>query len=163
MPKLDLEIDMSGWEEIEKQMAYLESKQIEYGYPTEKIHPDAKVPVAQVAKWNNTGVKAVGGGWRIPPRPFMEISAILNDMEMKKYNQQIMLSLTEGRNSVEKAMDFVGKELADNVRVAIGEGAYVALSSTTVKLKGSDTILIDSGYLFDSAEHKVTNYEGDSL
>lgn len=161
MPKLDLEIDMSGWEEIEKQMSYLESKQIEYGYPVDKIHPDAKVPVAQVAKWNNTGVKANGGGWKIPPRPFMEIAAIYTDFEMGKYNQQLMLSLLKGKTSVERALDYVGNEMADNVREAIGEGNYTALARSTVEQKGSDTVLIDSGFMYDNAVYDIANNTGE--
>ena len=161
MPKLSLEIDMSGWEELEKQMTYLESKQIEYGYPVDKMHPEAKVPVAAIAKWNNTGVKDKSGGWKIPPRPFMEISAIYTDFEMNKYNQQIMLSLLKGKTSVERALDYVGKEMADNVRQAIGEGNYAALAPSTIRQKGSDTILMDSSFMYDNASHEVTNNTGE--
>lgn len=160
--KFDVTLDMSAWKSLESELGYLDSREIEYGYLKPTMHPEAEVPVTNIAMWNHSGVKAKEGNkWRIPPRPFMTIASVVLESMIDKYNRRVAQSLGEGSASMNKALDFIAKEAADTVRTAISEGDYKALSPSTIRQKNSDTILIESGFMFDAAEGDVINRTGD--
>ena len=88
-------LDESGWDEILKQMNYLDEREIEYGYPDSSvIHRESGESIVDIAHWNNDGVKDKSGTkWKLPPREFMDLAAMLTAEDMKKYN-----TLVEGHN-----------------------------------------------------------------
>ncbi len=50
---IDAELDLSGFDELERELNWLETQTVEYGFINSTIkHPTAKVPIAQVADWN---------------------------------------------------------------------------------------------------------------
>ena len=160
---IDAELDLSGFDELERELNWLETQTVEYGFINSTIkHPTAKVPVAQVADWNNSGTKSSSGNkWHIPPRPFMDLASIyVDDLMSTKLGKRIGQSFLEGKASYSKALDFIGKESADQVKYAIDEGDFKALAPSTVRRKASDTILIHSGFMYNSVDSQVIK-EGD--
>lgn len=160
---IDAELDLSGLDELEKEMDWLEERTIEYGFlDAARVHPNADVPVATVANWNNSGVKSLDASkWKIPPRPFFDVATLyVEDLVNTKFSKRIGQSFLEGKASYTKALDFIGKESADQVQFAIDEGDFKSLAKSTVRLKGSDVILIESGFMYDSVTSEVIKGEG---
>lgn len=156
---IDVDLDLSGLDELEREMEWLDDQVVEYGFlDPARIHPTAEVPVAQVAVWNNYGTKGDGGKkWHIPPRPFFDLAELyVEDLLDSKFARRIGQSFLEGRASYTKALDFIGKESAEQIQFAIDEGDYKALAPSTIRLKGSDTILINSGFMYNSVSSKLT-------
>jgi hypothetical protein len=75
--------------------------------------------------------------------------------DMSKFNEQIANTLGLGGGQMGKTLDFIAKELAELVQQAISEGNFKALAPSTISQKQSDTILIDSGFMFDAIKGKV--------
>ncbi|CAH9012659.1 putative neck protein [Vibrio phage 277E43-1] len=158
--EIDCKVDMSGFDAVVKDLNTLGDYQVEWGYPDDTKHPEEPTQtIAQIAYWQEVGVKAKGGGkWKNPPRPFMSISAILADSEMRKYNDQVMLSLGKGTSSVKNSLDYVAKTSADTVRESIETQNFTPLAKSTITQKQSDTILIDSGVMYDAAKGVVVPF-----
>lgn len=158
--EIDCNIDLTGFDEVLKDLNTMENYQVEWGYPDDTRHSESPhATVAQVAYWNEMGVKEKGGGkWRMPPREFMTMSGLFVDSEMKKLNNQVMLSLGMGEFSVKQSLDYVAKESGDTVREAINTQDFTPLATSTINLKGSDTILVDSGQMYDEAKGVVVPF-----
>lgn len=153
--KINCKWDDKFWRKIEQDSRDLDGTTIEYGFPEEIMHPEAKVPVAAVAEWNNNGVRGKDGSFRIPPRDFMFLADIYSQGDMHKFNEQVFLTLGLGKGKVDKSLDYISKELADLCRQAITEGDFKVLAPSTVAQKGHDTILIETGFMLDSIKGKV--------
>lgn len=153
-------IDFSGFDEVMKDMEYLEDHKVEYGYLDNQPHPsNPEINVATVAMYNNEGVKNTGGGsWKIPPRPFMEISGIIVDSRLDEFSDQVMWAVTKGKSGIDLSLDYVAKECADTIRQSIDTQEFVPNAPSTQQQKQGDTILIDSGVLYDSAKGDVVKY-----
>lgn len=151
-------LDESGWDEILKQMNYLDEREIEYGYPDRGVkHKESGESIVDIAHWNNDGVKDKSGTkWHIPPRDFMDVADMLTEDEMFKYNDIIQDAISnKGLLVVDKALNKVGDLTADNVREAIDLQIYKPLAPSTVRLKGSSVILIETGQLYEDATSKI--------
>jgi hypothetical protein len=102
---MEVDLDLSGLDKLEKEMEWLEERTIEYGFlDPARIHPKAKVPVATVAYWNNYGTKSAGGSkWKIPPRPFFDLGELyVEDLICSKFSERIGQSFLEGKASYTK-------------------------------------------------------------
>lgn len=159
-------IDFSGFDEVEADMQYLESQMVEYGFLDNDPHPsNPDISIPTVAMYNNEGVKDKSGGtWRIPPRPFMDLSAILVGTRLDDFSDQVMWGVTKRKSGIRTALDFVAKESADTVREAISDGDFAVNAPSTIASKGSDTILVDSSTMYDAARGDVVDYRsGDDM
>ena len=57
---------------------------------------------------------------------------------------------------VDKALDQVGEEMADDIRKSINYEDWTPLAPATVKRKGFETPLINTKHMLDTVTHKVT-------
>lgn len=152
------QLDLSGLDKIQERWDVVNNRTIAWGYPNpNEMHEASGEKLSDVAKWNNEGTKDKNGQEHIPRREFMTISYLIAGEEMDKYTRQIALGVE--KDSVNKAMDFVSKQLADTVRTAIGDFDYAANAPSTISRKSSDTPLIETGELYNKASGKVL--EGD--
>ena len=147
--------DDKFWKRIEHDSRTLDGTIIEYGFPEMIMHPEAKVPVAAVAEWNENGVRSSTGGWRIPPRSFLFLAAVYAEGDMDRFNEQIYLTLGLGKTKLNSSLDYVAKELADLVVKSIMEGEFKALKPSTIAKKKSDVLLIETGFMLDAIKGKV--------
>jgi hypothetical protein len=69
--------DDSFWKKIEHDSRTLDGTKIEYGFPELVIHPEAGVPVAAIAEWNENGVRSVSGNWRIPSSTVHDVGRLI--------------------------------------------------------------------------------------
>lgn len=150
---LDLKIGST----ILSDMDRLDGTTIDYGYPEDVPHENSDMNLATLALIQDQGMKVSGTNtWKIPPRPFLSFYAPLEvEEQMSRYNRMIGHTIGEGKASQNMVMNFIGNECADAVRKAIDDGTYVKLSNMTIQLKGHDTILIDSGQLYDDATFSI--------
>tara|TARA_R110002012_G_scaffold32357_1_gene95677 strand:- start:36 stop:542 length:507 start_codon:yes stop_codon:yes gene_type:complete len=151
-------LDEKGWDNVLKDMNFLDEREVEYGYPERSvIHKESKESIVDIAHWNNDGVKSSKGGWHIPPREFMDMAAMFTEEDMDKYNKLIETTLSKfkGRDKLETVLRVIGGMTADNIREAIDTGEFAPLAPSTVEQKGSDTILVETGQLYDDATYKI--------
>ena len=169
MPKgkyndFNCKLDESGWEEILKQMNYLDEREIEYGYPDSSvIHRESKESIVDIAHWNNDGVKdKTGTKWHIPPREFMDLAAMLTAEDMKKYNALVEKTLSKyrGTSQIDTVLKMIGDMTADTIREAIDTQEFPPLAPSTVRQKGSDVVLIETNQLYNDAT-SVVKLKGD--
>lgn len=157
-------LDESGWDEILKQMNYLDEREIEYGYPDSSvIHRESKESIVDIAHWNNDGVKNKSGtSWHIPPREFMDLAAMLTAEDMKKYNDLVETTTSKykGTTQLDTVLKHIGNMAADSIREAIDIGEFAPLAPSTIRLKGSDVVLIETNQLYDDAT-SVVKLKGD--
>lgn len=163
--EIDCKIDFSGYNKVLKDLNTMDSLQVEWGYPDDTRHNEhPNVTVAQIAYWNEMGVKEKGGGdWRMPPREFMSLSSIMVGSDMKRLSDQVMLALGKGEFSIKQSLNYVAKEAGDSVREAIDTQNFLPLEQSTITQKGHDTILIDSGQMYDEAKGVVVPFVVEDL
>lgn len=151
-------LDLSGFKEINDRWEDIDNKTIAWGYTDpEEVHEPSGEKIVDIARWSNEGTKNLDGTVHIPRREFMTVSYVLAGYEMDKHMKQ--LSIGVEKNTVDQALDYIGKELADTIQVAISDFSYPANAPSTIAKKGSDVPLIETGTLMDKAKHKVI--EGD--
>lgn len=145
-----------GWKALLKDLDYLDDQTIEYGFPYNVMHPTAKQSLPDIALWNDRGTKDKSGQFIIPPRPFLTNVGETLPFYTDRLNKQMKLALGYGTAAINRALDWTGKELVEMVVESISDGDYAALAESTVAKKKSDTILIDTGFMIDNVDFKIT-------
>ena len=149
-----LDIDTTKLKALERDIRVLNKRHIRYGWLKNKMHPNAQVPIAQVANWQEFGILATEDNAAIPARPYFRQA--VNKVRYGYYNdiKYIFIATLEGRD-VDSHLNF----LAENLRTAYGNSIasqnYKALEPYTVKLKGHKYQMFDSGVMISSFESKV--------
>ena len=140
-----LDIDTTKLKALQRDIKVLNKRHIRYGWLKNKMHPNAQVPIAQVANWQEFG---------IPARPYFRQA--INKVRYGYYSdiKYIFVATLEGRD-VDSHLNF----LAENLRTAYGNSIasqnYKPLAPYTVKLKGHKYQMFDSGVMINSFESKV--------
>ena len=149
-----LDIDTTKLKALERDIKVLNKRHIRYGWLKNKMHPNAQVPIAQVANLQEFGVPATEDNAAIPARPYFRQA--INKVRYGYYNdiKYIFIATLEGRD-VDSHLNF----LAENLRTAYGNSIasqnYKSLAHPTVKLKGHKYQMFDSGVMISSFESKV--------
>ena len=149
-----LDIDTTKLKALQRDINVLNKRHIRYGWLKNKMHPNAQVPIAQVANWQEFGILATEDNAAIPARPYFRQA--INKVRYGYYNdiKYIFIATLEGRD-VDSHLNF----LAENLRTAYGNSIasqnYKALEPYTVKLKGHKYQMFDSGVMISSFESKV--------
>ena len=149
-----LDIDTTKLKALQRDIKVLNKRHIRYGWLKNKMHPNAQVPIAQVANWQEFGMLATEDDAAIPARPYFRQA--VNKVRYGYYNdiKYIFVATLEGRD-VDSHLNF----LAENLRTAYGNSIasqnHKALTPYTVKLKGHKYQMFDSGVMINSFESKV--------
>ena len=149
-----LDIDTTKLKALQRDIKVLNKRHIRYGWLKNKMHPNAQVPIAQVANLQEFGVPASEDNAAIPARPYFRQA--VNKVRYGYYNdiKYIFIATLEGRD-VDSHLNF----LAENLRTAYGNSIasqnHKALAPYTVKLKGHKYQMFDSGVMINSFESKV--------
>ena len=149
-----LDIDTTKLKALQRDIKVLNKRHIRYGWLKNKMHPNAQVPIAQVANLQEFGVPATEDNAAIPARPYFRQA--VNKVRYGYYNdiKYIFIATLEGRD-VDSHLNF----LAENLRTAYGNSIasqnHKALAPYTVKLKGHKYQMFDSGVMINSFESKV--------
>ena len=149
-----LDIDTTKLKALQRDIKVLNKRHIRYGWLKNKMHPNAQVPIAQVANLQEFGIPATEDNAALPARPYFRQA--VNKVRYGYYNdiKYIFIATLEGRD-VDSHLNF----LAENLRTAYGNSIasqnHKALAPYTVKLKGHKYQMLDSGVMINSFESKV--------
>ena len=91
-----------------------------------------------IATWNEYGTG------HIPSRPFIRISADTNKAAWEKMAQQCVNGVIDG-DSPRDAAQVVGHRMVEDIRKVFGSSELKANAPSTVKKKGRNEPLVDSG------------------
>ena len=91
-----------------------------------------------IATWNEYGTG------RIPSRPFIRISADTNKAAWAKMAQQCVNDVIDG-DSPRDAAQVVGHRMVEDIRKVFGSSELKANAPSTIRKKGRNEPLVDSG------------------
>lgn len=157
-----LKVDKSGWEKIKKSIVELDQNQINLGWFDNNRYgsDNSNLPMAYVASLveggHINGPDAVFPGAITPPRPFMRVGLkdALNTGSNKlqfKYMIEAVLAGQSTLSVMQKSLPVFEQTL----RQVMLDWDTPANSPTTIKLKGFDDPLRNSGELIASVTAKV--------
>lgn len=120
---------------------------VKVGFLEKSKYPDG-TPVAMIAAINEYGAPSRGQ----PPRPFFRRMIAAKQGEWPK----AIGGLLQANNlDVVRALDIAGKAIADQLRESIQNLTDPPLSPSTIRRKGFDKPLIDTGFMWNSVDHEV--------
>jgi hypothetical protein len=105
-------------------------------------------PVATVAAVHNWGAPARG----IPPRPFF---TNVVKAGQKTWGPILANLLKANQMNARKALQLMGEGIKGQIQTEIGSGKFVPLKPATVRRKGFDQTLIDTGHMQNSVDFEV--------
>lgn len=105
------------------------------------------IPVANVAIANEYGVPEKG----VPPRPFMRRT---KDRKFRKWHRFVQDRLPITLDAKKTALD-LGDVMADDIRQSIIDYDYPPNRPSTIKIKGFNDPLVDSGQMAESVRYEV--------
>lgn len=107
-----------------------------------------RADLVDIAMWNEFGTV------NIPSRPFMRDSV---DKHIPAINHMLMAqkdALLEGA-SAREILETAGLFQQDLIQTEIEQGDFVANAASTIRKKGSDKPLIDTGTMKDSVHYQI--------
>lgn len=126
------------------------------------IKPEQKhgdMPTAQLAQIMEYGaqIKRKNATIVIPPRPMLRFAARDKSKEWVQEAGEIAASVIEGKTEGKKAYEKLGAFIADDIKGTINTSSlFKPNAPSTVKKKGKNTPLIDTGVMRDQVDYKVT-------
>lgn len=123
---------------------------VKVGFPNGKASGD----IIAIAVYNHEGTRggASGGGWGgpIPPRPFITRAFFKARGELKTFLRAEAKGILTGRIGLAQALPRLGIWGQTKIQDQIGSNMAPKNSATTVRLKGSNKTLIDTGRMRQS-------------
>jgi hypothetical protein len=105
-------------------------------------------PVAMIAAVQEFGAPSRG----IPPRPFFRRMIAAKEGE---WGPAIAALMIEHGYDMPKVMDLAGQGIEGQLRESISSLTDPPLAESTIKQKGHDKPLVESGHLLNSVDHDV--------
>ena len=138
-------------ERFMKELRELASLEVRIGYQRGQeagYSGDTRADIADIAMWNELGTV------NIPSRPFMRDSV---DKHMDDIAQLIMAQKDAFQNgaTARQILNTIGVFQQDLVQTEIEQGDFVANAEATIKRKGSDKPLIDTGTMKNSVHYYI--------
>ena len=102
--------------------------------------------LANKAKWNEYGTS------KIPPRPFVGHAA---DYINEEFVKGLIMAAIEGNaTEMDIQQNNIGKQMVGNIRAAILASNYLPNAPSTVKKKGFNFPLIETGKMYMNLKYK---------
>ena len=136
-----------GWKRIVRKMNFVDGKEIRAGVLPSAGNGKKGVPIAEYATYNEYGTE------KIPSRPFMATSADENKGWSTSVKNAVK-GIIDGAEVISQ-MNTVGEKMKTDIKKNIGTYRFKPLKPATVKKKGHDIQLIDSGDLYDAIDYEV--------
>lgn len=124
------------------------------GFQAGEAADDNGVDMAQIAMWNELGTSTA------PARPFLRMSVDDNTSKINQTCSAALKKVTTGGTAEEvlKTVGVFGKSL---VQEEIGSGSFAPNAESTIRKKGSDKPLIDTGRMRQSVNYIIKPRGGD--
>ena len=116
-------------------------------------HEDTKLTVPQLAAVQEYGAVA-GNGAVIPPRPMLRTTVRKRSKQWVRQAEELSKAVIEGK--IKQAEDIFGALVADDVKAMINDSSnWTPNAPATVRRKGKNTPLIDTGAMRDAVDYRV--------
>lgn len=120
-----------------------------------QMHADTKLTMAQLAEVMEYGA-ITGKKTHIPPRPMLRMTARLKSKDWVKQAGELSKEVTSGKLKGAAAHETLGMLIADDIKGVMNTSSlFTPNAPSTVKRKGKNTPLIDTGELRDAVDYKV--------
>lgn len=142
-----------------KELRELAELEVGIGFQRDTASEENGTDIVDIAMWNEFGTEGKYGGEHIPSRPFMRDSVdkhIPAIEYMLKSQEDAFLNGASAR----KVLENVGIFQKDLVQTEIKQGDFVANAEDTIKRKGSDKPLIDTGQMKNSVNFWIQKKGG---
>lgn len=157
-----LNIDKSGWKKLKKNLKDAETYNVNLGWFPEQVYgpENSNLPMAYVAKITEeghvNGADSLIPGAITPPRPFMRVGlkGALKSGANKQQFQSMIEAVLEGK-SVLAAMQKTLPAFEQTLKQVMLDWDTPRNAPLTVRMKGFDDPLYNSGELIDNVTAKV--------
>ncbi len=131
----------------------MSKKEIKFGFPAEKNknHSKFKGPVSNLATFHEFGTS------RAPARPFFRLSNKRNRQKYKLLLRAKSLNVMRGNTNYLSMFKTLGFVSGNDVRSSIKSLFSPRNASSTIKKKGFDNPLIETGEMLNSVTHVIVN------
>lgn len=138
-----------GFNRIMRGLQKLDGMEVVAGILKDSGKAENGASYVDIATWNEYGTR------RIPSRPFIRISADTNRQTWTKIAQQCVNGVIDG-DSPRDAAQVVGHRMVEDIRKVFGDKSKLAPNApSTIKKKGHDKPLIDTGKLKATVNYRV--------
>lgn len=146
------------WESIKKNLKAQKGKTVEVGFFDGNLHPITKQSIPQIAKWNEEGHYNGGrySGTYTPPRPFFR--AALNSFMKESFKTKYLAKVNQialGRYTWDSLNKEMAEELKELIKKSITGWTTPSNSALTIKLKGFNNPLINTGTMLNSVKYRI--------
>ena len=135
------------------QLRTLDGKEAEAGFD-DKMHPEAEVTYAELANFHEYGTINSSGTRHIPIRAFMG-QAFHDMMANPSLATESFIKAFYGKSTTNKELKKLAQKLKELIRVSIERADFEELDPFTIRLKGHNTILQESGRLINNIRNDV--------
>lgn len=138
-----------GFNRIMRDLQKLDGMEVVAGMLRDSGKAENGASYVDIATWNEYGTR------RIPSRPFIRISADTNRQTWTKMAQQCVNGVIDG-DSPRDAAQVIGHRMVEDIRKVFGDKSKLAPNApSTIKKKGHDKPLIDTGKLKATVNYRV--------
>jgi hypothetical protein len=154
----DVVVDLTELRKLKRRLTMMDNTSVEWGFFEDSVYtnPDEPdrvgKPVADIAAKHEYGYPAL----KIPPRPFFTQSLVYATTEVMIQSENLFNLLINKRKPAYE-LKKLGKSLVETIRYSIEKGTFKALSPQTIKHKGNDVMLDETGVMKDSIDYKVVS------
>lgn len=140
---------------FEQTLRELQDQEVRIGFQHGEAAGEDGTDVCDIAMWNELGTE------RIPSRPFLRKSVDENQAEISEFLQAQKEGILRG-DSARQILNRIGIFQKDLIQEKITEGSYAPNAAATIRRKGSDKPLIDTGRMRQSVNYVIRRKgEGD--
>lgn len=134
----------------------LNAKTVKAGWFASNRYPDG-YSVAQNAAFQNSGGVIKRGDHQIviPARPFMDLAGTNVQTQQSATAKQLINQVLRQNEEAPKALAKIGLLMENEIKKAIVQGEWAPNAPSTVKKKGFNKPLVDSGILLKTVASKV--------
>lgn len=137
-----------------KELQKLSEKQVRVGLKRGKKGKrhngtSSQTDLVDIALYNELGTST------IPSRPFLAQTVQMHEEEIKEMAATEVSQALLGEKDSQQAFEVIGEDVRKKVQNRIDEGQFVPNAPSTIKRKGHDHPLIDTGTMRDSISYTV--------
>ena len=136
--------------DLDKVMSDLNNYLVKAGYFKQSVYPDG-TPIAYVAAVQELGHTAGG----IPPRPTLRPA--FSDEHRAEYSKLVRLAVNNALKGIplEEGLAVLGEVVSARVKQNISSLSSPPLKDSTIRAKGSNKPLVDTGQMIQAVNYSV--------
>lgn len=150
------------WSAVKRRLKNVDKLSSRVGWLKPKYHKTPRsshILVSVIAKWMEEGMVNIATGVQIPPRPFIRIGllrALRNNTSLQSLIVKNIMLVSDGKMTTNQFYKLLGKHLEKILKNVIENWNSPPNAPLTIKRKGFNNPLIETGYMRDSVESDVS-------